>query len=153
MAGLTRKSFDTPDETRPFEAGMGKLEVIDTDDGVVGRATFEPGWRWSKHVKPIAGTESCRAANTGYFVSGRMRVVMDDGEEMEYGPADLATMAPGHDAWSLASSRASSSVGRVSATSPGADPNRHASVAPLGLRLGSVAAALAEDGEVEGGVV
>jgi hypothetical protein len=99
MSGLTRKSFDTPDETRPFEAGMGKLEVIATDDGVVGRATFEPGWQWSKHVKPIAGTESCQAAHTGYFVTGRMKVVMDDGEELEYGPGDFATMAPGHDAW------------------------------------------------------
>jgi quercetin dioxygenase-like cupin family protein len=99
MSGLTRKSFDTPDETRPFEAGMGELDVIHTDDGVVGRATFEPGWQWSKHVKPIAGTESCQAAHTCYFVSGRMKVVMDDGEEMEYGPGDFATMGPGHDAW------------------------------------------------------
>jgi quercetin dioxygenase-like cupin family protein len=99
MPGLTRKSFDAPDETRPFEEGMGKLEVINTEDGVVGRATFEPGWQWSKHIKPIAGTDSCEAAHTGYFVSGRMTVVMDDGEEMEYGPGDFATMAPGHDAW------------------------------------------------------
>jgi len=99
MPGLFRKSFDTPDETRPFEAGMGKLEIINTGDGVVGRATFEPGWRWSEHVKPIAGTDSCQAAHTGYLVSGRMKVVMDDGEEMEYRPGDFAIMPPGHDAW------------------------------------------------------
>lgn len=99
MAGLTRKSFDTPDETRPFEGGMGQLEVINSEGGVVGRATFRPGWQWSKHIKPIAGTESCQAAHTAYFVSGRMKVVMNDGEEMEYGPGDFATMAPGHDAW------------------------------------------------------
>jgi len=99
MPGLTRKSFDTPDETRPFEDGMGQLEVINTEGGVVGRATFQPGWHWSKHVKPIAGTESCEAAHTGYFVSGRMKVVMDDGEEMEYGPGDFGTIAAGHDAW------------------------------------------------------
>ncbi|MBV9050409.1 MAG: cupin domain-containing protein [Solirubrobacterales bacterium] len=99
MAGLTRKNFDAPDETRPFEDGMGQLEVINTEDGVVGRATFQPGWKWSKHIKPIAGTDSCQAGHTGYFVSGRMKVVMDDGEEMEYGPGDFATMAPGHDAW------------------------------------------------------
>ncbi len=99
MPGLTRKSFDTPDETRPFEDGMGQLEVVNTEDGVVGRATFQPGWQWSKHIKPIAGTESCEAAHIGYFVSGRMKVVMDDGEEMEYGPGDFFTMAPGHDAW------------------------------------------------------
>jgi quercetin dioxygenase-like cupin family protein len=105
MPGLTRKSFDTPDETRPFENGMGQVEVINTDDGVVGRATFEPGWQWSKHVKPIAGTESCQAAHVGYVVSGRMKVVMDDGEEMEYGPGDFATMAPGHDAWIVGEDR------------------------------------------------
>jgi quercetin dioxygenase-like cupin family protein len=99
MTGLTRKNFDAPDETRPFEEGTGQLEVINTEDGVVGRGTFQPGWQWSKHVKPIAGTGSCEAAHTGYFVSGRMKVVMDDGEEMEYGPGDFATMAPGHDAW------------------------------------------------------
>ena len=99
MPGLIRKNFDAPDETRPFEEGKGKLEVINTDSGVVGRATFAPGWKWSKHVKPIAGTDSCQAAHTGYFVSGRMKVVMDNGEEIEYGPGDFAVMAPGHDAW------------------------------------------------------
>ena len=71
MPGLTRKSFDAPDETRPFEDGMGQLEVVNTEGGVVGRATFQPAM--VKHVKPIAGTESCEAAHTGYFVSGRMR--------------------------------------------------------------------------------
>jgi quercetin dioxygenase-like cupin family protein len=99
MAGLTRRSFDTPDETRPFEEDKGKVEVINTDRGVVGRGTFEPGWRWSTHVKPIAGTDSCQAAHTGYVVSGRMKIVMDDGEELELGPGDFADIAPGHDAW------------------------------------------------------
>lgn len=101
MAGLTRKSFDDPDETRPFEDGMGQLELVHTDNGAVGRATFQPGWVWSKHVKPIAGTDSCEAAHTGYFVSGRMRLRMDDGEEIEYGPGDFAYMPPGHDAWTV----------------------------------------------------
>lgn len=99
MSGLMSKSFDTPDETRPFEGGTGQVEVIATPTGTVGRATFRPGWRWSEHVKPIAGTESCQAAHTGYFVSGRMRVVMDDGEETEFGPGDFGAIAPGHDAW------------------------------------------------------
>ena len=69
--------------------------------GAVGRATFLPGWRWSEHVKPIAKTDSCQAAHMGYFISGRMKVVMDDGEEMEFGPGDFAIMAPGHDAWTV----------------------------------------------------
>ncbi|HXQ19781.1 MAG TPA: cupin domain-containing protein [Acidimicrobiales bacterium] len=99
MAGLTRKSLDSPDEVRKFEGDSGHLDLVNTDAGSVGRATFQPGWKWSEHVKPIAKTESCQAAHTGYFVSGRMMVVMDNGEEMEYGPGDFAVMAPGHDAW------------------------------------------------------
>lgn len=99
MAGLIRKSLNSPDEARPFKDARGRLDVVSTDAGAVGRGTFEPGWKWSDHVKPIAGTESCQAAHTGYFISGRMKVVMDDGEELEYGPGDFAVMRPGHDAW------------------------------------------------------
>jgi quercetin dioxygenase-like cupin family protein len=101
MSSLVRKSLDTPDEVRPFEADAGQLQLVNTDQGAIGRATFQPGWRWSERVKPIAKTESCQASHVGYFLSGRMKVVMDDGEEMEYGPGDFATMAPGHDAWIL----------------------------------------------------
>jgi quercetin dioxygenase-like cupin family protein len=99
MAELIRMSLDAPEETRPFEDDMGKLELVNMDAGPVGRATFEPGWRWSDHVKPIAGTESCEAAHLGYFVSGRMKVVMDDGQEAEFGPGDFAVIPSGHDAW------------------------------------------------------
>jgi quercetin dioxygenase-like cupin family protein len=101
MSQLIRKSLDTPEEVRKFEDGSGQLELVNVDAGAVGRATFQPGWRWSQHVGPIANTASCQAAHTCYFVSGRMRVVMDDGEEMEYGPGDFAVMASGHDAWIL----------------------------------------------------
>lgn len=80
---------------------MGKLEFVNLEGGAVGRATFEPGWQWSKHVRPIAKTDSCQMAHVGYFISGRMRVVTDKGEEMDYGPGDFAVMAPGHDAWVL----------------------------------------------------
>ena len=99
MSGLVRKSLDSPEETRPFEGGTGQLELVNMEGGAVGRATFLPGWRWSDHVKPIAKTDSCQAAHMGYFVSGRMKVVMDDGEEMDYGPGDLGYLPPGHDAW------------------------------------------------------
>jgi quercetin dioxygenase-like cupin family protein len=101
MSGLIRKSLDAPDETRHFENGMGQLELVNSDSGAVGRATFKPGWQWSKHVKPIAGTDSCEAAHTGYYVSGRMKVVMDNGEEMEFGPGDFAVIPSGHDAWTV----------------------------------------------------
>ena len=99
MPGLVRMSLDSPEETRPFEGGTGQLQLVNMQEGGVGRATFRPGWRWSEHVKPIAKTDSCQAAHTGYFISGRMKVVMDDGEEMEYVSGDFAIMAPGHDAW------------------------------------------------------
>jgi hypothetical protein len=72
MPGLIRMSLDSPEETRPFEGNSAQPELVNLDGGAVGRATFLPGWRWSEHVKPIAKTDSCQAAHTGYFVSGRM---------------------------------------------------------------------------------
>ncbi len=99
MSSLIRKSLDQPEEVRAFEGGSGQLALVNLEAAPVGRATFNAGWRWSEHVKPIAKTDSCQAAHTCYFVSGRMKVVSDDGEEMEYGPGDFAVMAPGHDAW------------------------------------------------------
>jgi quercetin dioxygenase-like cupin family protein len=97
MAGIEVKSFDSPDETRPFQ-GKGQLQVISLGGREVAKATFEPGWRWSENVKPIAQTDSCQFAHFGYVVSGRMRVTMDDGEEAEVGPGDVVAIAPGHDA-------------------------------------------------------
>ncbi len=98
MAGLIRKSLNEPEEVRPFQ-DKGKLELVNFDSGPVGRGTFEAGWRWSTHVKPIAGTESCQAAHLGYVVSGRMSIRMDDGQESEFGPGDVMSCPPGHDAW------------------------------------------------------
>ena len=99
MSGLVRKSLDTPEEARPFEQNMGKVELVNLDAGAVGRGTFEPGWQWSKHVKPMAGTDSCQADHLGYVVSGRMNIVMNDGQSEEFGPGDLLVCPPGHDAW------------------------------------------------------
>jgi len=99
MAGMQRMSLNEPEEVRPFAEGSGQLELVNLEGGPVGRATFQPGWQWSKHVKPIAGTESCQAPHLGYYVSGRMKVVMDDGQEEEFGPGDFAVIPPGHDAW------------------------------------------------------
>ena len=94
---LQRKSLDQPDETRPVDKGT--VEVIQLDAATVMRTTFQPGWRWSEHVKPIAGTDSCQMAHVGYQVSGRMGVRLDDGEEMEYGPGDFVSIPAGHDGW------------------------------------------------------
>jgi hypothetical protein len=102
MARMSIKRFSAPDETRPF-VGKGRLEILRIGDGIVGRGIFEPGWRWSTHVKPIARTPSCEAAHSGYVLSGRMRVVMDDGQEAEIAPGDYVTIPPGHDAWTVGS--------------------------------------------------
>ena len=91
------KNLQSPDEVRRFE--KGQMEVVNIGGGVVGRATFQPGWRWSEHVKPIAGTDLCQAPHFLYQLSGRMHVVMADGREMESGPGDVAIIPPGHDAW------------------------------------------------------
>jgi len=99
MAGLVRKSLDAPEEVRPFEEGMGRVELVNVEAGGVGRGIFEPGWRWSSHVKPIAGTDSCQASHVGYVLSGRMKIVMDDGQEDEFQVGDFMICPPGHDAW------------------------------------------------------
>ncbi|MFF3209589.1 cupin domain-containing protein [Streptomyces sp. NPDC002886] len=101
MTGIVRRGFDSADETRRFEDGKGRLDLLNTDQGPVGRAVFEPGWQWSQHIKPIAGTDSCEAAHVAYIVSGRMKVVMDDGESIEAEPGDFIQIDPGHDAWVL----------------------------------------------------
>ena len=92
-----RKSLDHADETRPFP--KGRLEIVKVGGTELGRGTFEPGWKWSVHVKPIAKTKSCEAPHTQYHVSGRLHVRMDDGTEVEYGPGDVGHIPPGHDAW------------------------------------------------------
>jgi quercetin dioxygenase-like cupin family protein len=101
MTAMIRKSLNEPEETRPFEEGKGKVDLVNVEGGAVGRAVFEPGWQWSKHVKPIAKTDSCQASHMGYVLSGQMKVVMDDGEENEFGAGDYMVIPPGHDAWTL----------------------------------------------------
>src|ERR1700730_5217802 len=96
MANLEIKNFDSPDETRPFE-GNGQAEVLNIGGHVIGKGTFEPGWTWSKNVKPIAQTDSCQVSHLGYCLSGRMTVDMDDGTQVEIGPGDVFAIPPGHD--------------------------------------------------------
>ena len=97
MARLQRKSMSAPDETRTFP--HGKLEIFDLDDVVVGRTIFQPGWRWSKDVKDIAGTPSCQYHHLGVVISGTLHVEMDDGLTLEIGPDSAYEIPPGHDAW------------------------------------------------------
>jgi hypothetical protein len=91
------KNFDSPDEVRQFE-GRGRADVVIVGGRTVGKGTFEPGWKWSENVKPIAQTDSCQVAHLGYVLSGAMRVYMDDGSGGDAGPGDVVAIPPGHDA-------------------------------------------------------
>ena len=95
------KSFGKPDEVREFL--KGRLELARIGGAIVGRSTFQPGWRWSTSVKPIAKTESCRAAHFGYLASGVLRTRMDDGTEFEAHAGEVALIPPGHDGWVVGS--------------------------------------------------
>jgi quercetin dioxygenase-like cupin family protein len=98
MASLAKRSFDSPDETRPL-SGKGEAKIVDVGGLRMMHATYEPGWRWSEHVKPIVGGESCQSLHAGYVLSGRLHVRMDDGTEEEVGPGDAFHVPPGHDGW------------------------------------------------------
>ena len=98
------KSLDSsPDEIRTFE--RGKIELANFGDITIGRAVLEPGWSWEKSVKPIVKTNSCQQSHALYTVSGRMKVVMDDGTEDEIGPGDTSIIPPGHNAWVVGNER------------------------------------------------
>jgi len=97
VARLQRRDLKHPDEVREFTGGQ--LEIFELDDVVVGRTIWQPGWRWSETVKPIAGTDLCEYHHLGYSISGRFRVQMPDGTEMEVPPNHLFEIPPGHDAW------------------------------------------------------
>ena len=97
MAAVEVKNFDSPDETRPFE-GKGHADVVQLAGHAVARGVFEPGWKWSTNLKPIAQTDSCEVSHLGYCISGRMKIYMDDGGEAEVGPGEAAAIPPGHDA-------------------------------------------------------
>jgi hypothetical protein len=99
---LQVKRGNTPDESRPFVA-HGHAEIHKIGDGVVMRGVFEPGWKWSQDVAPIAGTKSCQAPHLGYVIQGRMKIRMDDATEKEIGPGDFFQINPGHDAWVVGS--------------------------------------------------
>ena len=90
-------NFGQPTEVRKFE--KGRVEIVNVGGAVIGRAVFEPGWKWSAHVKPIAKTKSCEAPHFQYQISGKIAVRMDDGTERILGPGDVSNVPSGHDAW------------------------------------------------------
>jgi hypothetical protein len=95
--GIEVKSFEAPDETRQFE-GKGNARLVHIAGRPVSMGTFEPGWRWSTNLKPIAGTPSCRMSHLGFVLQGSMRIIMDNGAEQILTPGEAVAIAPGHDA-------------------------------------------------------
>lgn len=91
------KSFNRPEEVREFP--KGKLEIITIGGVIIGRATFEPGWRWSESLQPIAKTTSCEAPHFQYHIAGILKVQMNNGQEYECHPGDISLLPSGHDAW------------------------------------------------------
>jgi hypothetical protein len=94
---VQRKTLDAADEVRTFT--NGKLELATVGPVTFGRATLQPGWKWSECVKPLVNTEYCEAPHVQYHVSGRLGIRMADGTEMEFRPGDVGVLPPGHDAW------------------------------------------------------
>jgi hypothetical protein len=97
VASAELKSFDHPDEVREFP--KGRLELVKIGGATVGRAVFQPGWRWSTSVQPLAKTRSCEAPHFQYHVAGVIRVRMDDGSEFDCKAGDVSRLSAGHDAW------------------------------------------------------
>ena len=97
MANAERRDLAHADETRRFE--LGQAELVNIGGGTIGRLSFQPGWRWSQHVKSLAGTESCEAPHFQYHLAGRLHIRMADGTEFEAGPGEVTALPSGHDAW------------------------------------------------------
>jgi hypothetical protein len=97
MAKMQSKNLSKPDELRTFD--KGKLELITLGGVTFGRATLQPGWKWSTSLKALMKTKSCEAAHLQYHVSGRIAVLMDGGSRAEFGPGEVSLLPPGHDAW------------------------------------------------------
>lgn len=97
MEKAEMKNFGKPDEVREFP--NGRVELITIGGATIGRAIFEPGWRWATSVQPLAKTKSCEAPHFQYHVSGILKILMDDGTELEAHPGDVSLLPSGHDAW------------------------------------------------------
>ena len=91
------KRFDSPDESRTFE--KGRFDVVHIGGMTLGRASYQPGWKWSVHVGRALGKKSCDVEHVGLVVSGRATAAMDDGRVIEMKPGDIFYIPPGHDSW------------------------------------------------------
>ena len=96
-AEVILKRFEHPDEVRTFE--KGKFELVRLGGMTIGRATYEPGWKWSEHVGKATGAKRCTVEHVGMVVAGRATAAMDDGSVIEMCAGDVFYIPPGHDSW------------------------------------------------------
>ena len=91
------KQFDQPDEVRTFD--KGRFEIVQIGGMTLGRATYEPGWKWSEDVGRSQGSRCCNVEHVGMVVTGRVMVAMNNGDQFEMKAGDVFYVAPGHDSW------------------------------------------------------
>ena len=91
------RRFEQPDEVREFT--KGKFEIVRIGSMTIGRASYEPGWKWSEHVGAAIGATSCDVEHVGLVISGSAACRMTDGRYYEMKPGDLFYIGPGHDSW------------------------------------------------------
>ncbi len=94
---IEKRSLNQPDEIRSLP--KARIEVVRAGGHTLMRVRFEPGWRWSEHIKPTVGTESCEVPHVGYLLSGQLATRMNDGTELIFRAGDFAVIPPGHDGW------------------------------------------------------
>ncbi len=97
MIPILIKRFESRDEIRHFE--KGSFEIVSLGGMTIGRATYQPGWKWSHHVRPVVGTPTCMVEHVGLVISGRAMAAMESGETFELRAGDCFHIAPGHDSW------------------------------------------------------
>jgi len=98
MATINKKSLDSPDETMKPTDNV-KAEVVKMGELTFQRVTVQPGWRWSKDLKPVVKTDSCQKDHLMYIISGKVSAQMNDGKVEEFSAGDVASVPPGHDGW------------------------------------------------------
>ncbi len=88
------KSFEAPDEVRVMQ--KGRFEIVHVGGMTIGRATYEPGWKWSEHVGPGVGATRCNVEHVGLVLSGAATAAFDDGRVVELRAGELFTFRQFH---------------------------------------------------------
>lgn len=103
MNDVILKRFEQPDEVRTFD--KGKFELVHVGGVTIGRATYQPGWRWSEHVGKALGQKECMVEHVGMVLSGCATAAMSDGRVIEMRAGDMFYIPPGHDSWVVGNER------------------------------------------------